>query len=104
MAREKDFLEELIAERTARNPAFPAMVEAAKERRRMLRELVAERERQGLTQTQVAAAMGSSQSSVARIESGRSDVKLSSVERYAASLGRHVEWRVVGSSRRKARG
>ena len=94
MAREKDFLEELIDERTTANPAFPAMLEAAAERRRMLRELAAARERQGLTQTQVAAAMGTSQSSVARIESGRSDVKLSSVERYAAALGHRVVWRL----------
>lgn len=95
MTRERDFLEEIIAERKARNPAFPAMVEAAEERRRMLRELAQERARQGLTQTEVAAAMGTSQSSVARIEAGRADVRLSSVERYAATLGCRIEWHLA---------
>jgi DNA-binding XRE family transcriptional regulator len=88
----KDFLDELISGRQARNPAFRAMVEAARARQRMLRQLAEERARLGLTQTEVAAAMGSSQSSVARIEAGKGDVKLSTVERYAATLGRKVQW------------
>jgi DNA-binding XRE family transcriptional regulator len=88
----KDFLDELISARQAKNPAFRAMVEAARARQRMLRQLAEERARLGLTQTEVAAAMGSSQSSVARIEAGNGDVKLSTVERYAATLGRKVRW------------
>jgi transcriptional regulator with XRE-family HTH domain len=94
VASKSDFLDELIAERQARNASFPAMVEAARERRRMLRGLAEERARLGLTQTQVAAAMGTSQSSVARIEAGRADVRISSLERYAATLGRRIEWRL----------
>jgi DNA-binding XRE family transcriptional regulator len=94
----KDFLDELISAREAKNPAFGAMVDAARDRRRMLRQLAEERERRGLTQTQIAAAMGTSQSSVARIEAGKGDVKLSTVERYAATLGRKVEWRLARSS------
>jgi DNA-binding XRE family transcriptional regulator len=90
----KDFLDELISARQAKNPAFPAMVDAARDRRRMLRRLAEERVRRGLTQTQIAAAMGTSQSSVARIEAGKGDVKLSTVERYAATLGRKVQWRL----------
>jgi len=94
-----DLIEEIIAERGARNAAFPELVEAARERRRMLRELAQERSRLGLTQTELAAAMGTSQSSVARIESGRADVKLSTVERYAATLGRRIEWRLIPGKR-----
>lgn len=66
----------------------------------MLRKLAEERERLGLTQTEVAAAMGTSQSSVARIEAGKADVRLSTVERYAATLGRSVQWKL--SSTRSA--
>jgi transcriptional regulator with XRE-family HTH domain len=88
----KDFLDELMSARQAKNPAFRAMVDAARDRRRMLRRLAEARERLGLTQTQIAAAMGTSQSSVARIEAGKGDVKLSTVERYAATLGRKVRW------------
>jgi hypothetical protein len=37
MQDEEDFLAELIAERTKKNPNFPAMVEAALQRRRAAR-------------------------------------------------------------------
>jgi transcriptional regulator with XRE-family HTH domain len=36
--------------------------------------------------------MGTSQSAVARLESGELDVRLSTLERYAAALGRTVDW------------
>jgi hypothetical protein len=54
----KDFLEEIVSERSARNPNFPALVQAAAERRELLRALAKEREASGFTQTEVAAAMG----------------------------------------------
>jgi predicted transcriptional regulator len=38
--------------------------------------------------------MGTSQSAVARLESGELDARLSTVERYAAALGRTVDWQV----------
>ena len=72
-----DFLDEIIAERTARNPDFPALLAAAADRRRLLRELAQTRVAVGLTQTEVAARMGTAQSAVARLESGASDAKLS---------------------------
>lgn len=92
-----DFLTEIIAERTARNPDFPGLVEAATRRRELLRELGARREALGLTQTAVAAVMGTSQSAVARLESGDVDAKLSTVERYAAAVGQRVEWRIAAA-------
>ncbi len=45
--RELDFLDEMIAEDTAADPAFPALLAAAEARRRLLRELVAKREAKG---------------------------------------------------------
>jgi DNA-binding XRE family transcriptional regulator len=101
MTKDRDFLDELISEREKHNPAFPAMVEAAQERRRMLRRLAEKRARLGLTQTEVAAAMGTSQSSVARIEAGRADVRLSTVERYAATMGQKVMWRLSPATERE---
>ena len=50
-------VDELIDERAAANPAFVGMVEAAYERRRLLRALARRREELGLSQTQVAARM-----------------------------------------------
>ena len=89
-----DFLDELIADGEAKHPGFTLMVEAALERRRLLRELAEDRVERGLSQTAVAAEMGTSQSAVARIESGDADLKMSTVERYAAMLGRKIEWRI----------
>ena len=91
----EDFLDELIRTRTLGNAGFPALVEAASERRALLRALAEARAGSGLTQTQAAALMGTSQSQVARLESGRADVKLSTVERLAATLGKRIEWKLV---------
>jgi ribosome-binding protein aMBF1 (putative translation factor) len=95
MPRRKDFLDEIIDARSEQNPEFPDLVEAALRRRQLLRELAARREKLGLSQTLVAARMGTSQSAVARLEAGEIDAKLSTVERFAAALGQKVEWRVA---------
>lgn len=94
----EDFLQEIIEERSGRNPSFPALVQAAAERRDLLLALAHEREASGLTQTQVAAAMGTSQSQVARLESANIDTKLSTVEKLAAVLGKRVEWRLIDAA------
>lgn len=99
MGEHDDFLTEIVAERTARNPEFPGLVEAALRRRELLRELATQREKLGLSQTAVAAMMGTSQSAVARLEAGDADAKLSTVERFAAALGQKVEWRIARSGR-----
>jgi len=93
----KDFLDEMIAERTKANPAFPALLDAAVRRRQLLEGLTAEREALGLSQTIVAARMHTSQSAVARLESAEVDAKLSTVERYAAALGKKINWELVDS-------
>ena len=100
--RADDFLEEVIRERSKKNSAFPALVERALERRRFLRELASKREELGLSQTVVAARMGTSQSAVARLESGEIDARLSSLERMAGALGHQIEWRLVKDKRVKA--
>jgi DNA-binding XRE family transcriptional regulator len=89
-----DFLDELIAERTDRNPVFPQLVGAALEKRRLLRELAARREQLGLTQVAVAKRMGTSQSGVARLEAGEIDAKLSTLDRYAGAMGFCIEWQL----------
>ncbi len=54
--------------------------------------MVGRRHALGLSQTQVAARMGTSQSAVARLETGISDVLISTVDRYASALGWRLEW------------
>ncbi len=71
---------------------LPGFKEMASRRRALAEDLLARRISLGLTQTQVAARMGTSQSAVARVESGGSDVRLSTVERYAAAVGHVVQW------------
>jgi predicted transcriptional regulator len=40
--------------------------------------------------------MGTSQSAVARLESGAVDVRLSSLERYAAAVDQVLDWKLGG--------
>jgi DNA-binding XRE family transcriptional regulator len=62
------------------------------ERRRLVADLTAQRRSAGLSQTEVAARMGTSQSAVARLESGDADVRVSTLERYAAAIGSQLAW------------
>ena len=101
---EQDFFAEVIHERSARNPRFPALVKAAEERRELLLALAREREASGLTQTEVAAAMGTSQSQVARLESASVDTKLSTIEKLAAVLGKRIEWKIADAPAAKSPG
>ena len=64
----------------------------AEDRGRLVRHLAEQRQAAGLSQTEVAARMGTSQSAVARLESGTSDVRASTLERYAAAVGGQITW------------
>ena len=74
------------------DPLLPGFREMAARRKALTEDLVARRVSLGLTQTQVAARMGTSQSAVARVEAGGNDVRLSTIERYAAAVGHVVAW------------
>src|ERR1700728_2025348 len=82
-----------------RLPLLPGFREMAlrrmsAERRALVRELTARRQSSGLSQTEVAARMGTSQSAVARLESGDADARASTLERYAAAVGGHISWQL----------
>ncbi|MGY1660336.1 helix-turn-helix domain-containing protein [Geodermatophilus sp. SYSU D00705] len=77
-----------------RRSRFPGLEGLADRRRELIEELVRARRESDLSQTDVAARMGTSQSAVARLESGELDARLSTLERYAAALGRTVDWQV----------
>jgi predicted transcriptional regulator len=81
------------------DPVFPGFKEMADRRRDLAADLVAMRQELGLSQTEVAARMRTSQSAVARLESGDADVKLSTLERYAAALGQQLDWKLKGQPR-----
>jgi transcriptional regulator with XRE-family HTH domain len=90
---DKDFLDEVIDERARANPDFPEMVDAALRTRRLLRSLAERRRELGLSQTAVAARMGTSQSALARLESGETDPRITTVERYALAVGEELNHR-----------
>jgi len=87
-------------------PGFREMAETARRRQaeqaalmaegrgRLVRELAGQRQAAGLSQTEVAARMGTSQSAVARLESGTGDVRASTLERYAAAIGGQITWKL----------
>jgi ribosome-binding protein aMBF1 (putative translation factor) len=77
-------------------PGFREMAQRrmSQERRHLVRDLAAQRQSAGLSQTEVAARMGTSQSAVARLESGDADVRASTLERYAAAVGGEIAWQL----------
>ncbi len=77
-----------------RRSSFPGLQGLAGRRWELIDELVRARQESELSQTEIAARMGTSQSAVARLESGALDARLSTLERYAAALGQTVDWQI----------
>ena len=79
-------LNTLKAELLAR-PDTRTEYEAQADEFALARELIAARTRAGLTQAEVAQRMGTTQSTVARLEGGKAAPSLRSVQRYAQVVG-----------------
>jgi len=91
----RDFLDEVVENRAARSPDFPDLVEGAIRRRELLSTLAEKRRQSERSQTAIAAAMRSSQSSIARLETSATDARISTVDRYAQALGYKVQYHLV---------
>jgi predicted transcriptional regulator len=78
----KDLKAELLA-----NPAVPQVYDAQAPEFELARELIAARTQAGLTQGDLAARMGTTQSVIARIESGRGMPSMRTVQRFANAVG-----------------
>ena len=89
----RDFLDEVVAARSKKNPRFPDLVAEAERRRALARELASRRTNAGLSQTLVAARMGTAASVVSKLEAG-ADVKLSTLQRYCVAIGQSFPPRV----------
>jgi ribosome-binding protein aMBF1 (putative translation factor) len=81
-------------EMALRRSADEEAARMAEDRGRLVRELAGRRQAAGLSQTEIAARMGTSQSAVARLESGMADVRASTLERYAAAVGGQITWKL----------
>jgi predicted transcriptional regulator len=77
-----------------RRTLFPGLQSLSERRRGLIEELVRARRDSGLSQTEIAARMGTSQSAVARLESGDLDARMSTLQRYATAVGCTVNWQV----------
>jgi DNA-binding XRE family transcriptional regulator len=92
---EQDFLDEMIEESTKRNPEFPVLMEEAQQRRALLNNLAILRARAHISKKTIAKRIRLSRSALADLEAGSVDPYLSTVQRYAASIGKRLEWRLV---------
>lgn len=95
----RDFVDEIVTERTRRNPAFPDLVAEATRRRELARRLAEQRRANGLSQTIVAARMGTAASVVSKLESG-ADVKLSTLQRYCSAVGGDLSFELTRTGRK----
>lgn len=76
-------------------PGFPVLTAGPTPRVELLGAL-AERRREGeQSQTAVAAAMNSSQSSIARLETSATDARMSTLDRYAHVLGYRLQYHLI---------
>lgn len=84
-----DDLDRSISRRAVANSEHVDLADTEVRRRRLIARLVGLRKSNGLTQSAVAELMSVGQSVIAEIESGRTDVRVSTLERYAhaVSLG-----------------
>jgi predicted transcriptional regulator len=91
----QDFLDEMIKESTQRNPEFPSLMEEARQRRILLDTLTTSRSHSRISQKAIAKRIKTSQSAIARLEAGSTNPRLSTIQRYAASIGKRIEWTLV---------
>jgi len=88
-------LRETVRAAEAREPGFAAAVEAEFNRLQVARRVRALREKRRLTQAGLAEKVGTTQSAIARLESGRVLPNLDLLARIAAALGLRVDVRFV---------
>lgn len=82
---------EAFKKKMLKDPAVKAEYDRLEPEFALVRELLSARTKAKLTQGQVARRMGTSQSAVARMESGRGLPSTSSLVKYARAVGRKVE-------------
>ena len=78
-----------------RDPEFRRAYDALQPEFEIARQLIRARRRARLSQVQVAKRMRTTQSAVARLESGRQMPAMSSLRRYANALGCRIQFRLL---------
>lgn len=92
-----DDLEDLddFIDAQSQDPEFVRALEDAEIRAAVLRQLIGWRKSCGMTQGHAAAMMGTTQSAVSELEGGATDPCLSTLQRYARSIGTRIVIGVV---------
>lgn len=85
-----DDLERYIAKRKVRDSRFAKTFEDGYQAFMVGALLQSEREKAGLTQTELARRIGTTKTAISRVENGGRDVRFSTIERIAHALGRVV--------------
>ncbi len=83
-------LTEYVRERAARDPEFAEGFEEGYADFKIGVMLRQAREQAGLTQEEIAKRLATQKSAISRIENHAGDIRLSTLERYARALGRHL--------------
>lgn len=91
-----------LKERMLENEAVRGHYDALEPEYALARDLIAARTRAGLTQAEVAERMGTTQSAVARMESGKRMPSLQTLRRYAEATGARAEVHIVPLDRSAA--
>ncbi|MBN9406656.1 MAG: helix-turn-helix transcriptional regulator [Burkholderiales bacterium] len=95
-------LKTLKAELLAK-PAVRTAYDAQADEFTVARELIVARTRVGLTQADVAQRMGTTQSTVARLEGGKTAPSLRSLQRYAQAVGARAVVRIERPAARRSK-
>jgi ribosome-binding protein aMBF1 (putative translation factor) len=82
-----------LAEEWLKDPEFRAEYEALEPEFALASALIEARSRAGMTQEQVARAMGTTQAAVARLEGGRAKPSTRTLERFAKAIGTRLRIR-----------
>lgn len=92
-----------LKKRWMKDPAFKKEYDALEEEFALANMLIAARTKAKLSQGQLAAKMGTSQSTIARLESGAAKPTLSTLERFAKATGTRVRVSLEPAAKRKSK-
>ena len=90
-----DDLERYVEDRKKRDPGFADGFEIGYEQFKIGVVLRAAREEAGLTQEDLAARLNTKKSAISRIENHAEDIRLSTLEKFAAAIGKRLTLKIA---------
>lgn len=85
----------MIEESIKRDPEFAVLMEEAEQRQALLNNLATLRTQAKISKKTLAKRLKKSQAAIKDLETGHTDSYLSTVQRYAAIVGKRLEWTIV---------